>query len=279
MRDAWAMLGRIDDVFNVHRPDSELGAINRRGAGRYPLSTWLGACLEQARSIEELCGGAWSATLLPLAGLWRRCRDGDQAPDAGAIAAARAACSRGRWRLDDGVLEVDAPGVGFDLGGLAKGFAVDLVTAQLRRQGVRDLLVQVGGETACLGLAAPGRRHRLGIPHPDDPDRCWSAVLAAPDGGLCGSTSGDYRLGRHVIDPRTGMPADSQVVSATCVFAGTGCNALADGISTAAMILGPAVLLELRNATGCEGCCLRRDAGGALMAIATPGWQGLAADG
>ena len=79
-----------------------------------------------------------------------------------------------------------------DLGGIAKGFAVDLAVAELRSHGIADLVVQVGGETAVAGPP-----HRLGIPHPDDPDGSWCAVLRDPGQGLSGSTSGDYRLAKY----------------------------------------------------------------------------------
>jgi thiamine biosynthesis lipoprotein len=284
-RAGWQVLERIDAVFNVHRADSELGAINAAGPGAYRVSPWLAGCLTVARRVEALSGGAWCATMLPLMRLWRQAtRDGVE-PDARAVAAARGACTDA-WSLDGDILHLRTVGAAFDLGGLAKGYAVDLVVELLRGRGIAHLLVQVGGETACLGHAMEGAPHRIGIPHPDDPEGAWCAVLRDPGDGLCGSTSGDYRqpvlvAGRarhHVLDPRTGHPATAALASVTCAFTGTGRNALADGLSTAATVLGREALAPLAAATGGRFFALRRAADRGLMATATPGWHRLLAD-
>lgn len=281
----WAVLERIDQVFNVHRHDSELGAINAIGPGRHRVSPWLAGCLTVARRIEELSAGAWCATMLPLMRLWRQAARAGTVPDPTALSATRAACVDA-WSLVDGILELRRPGAAFDLGGLAKGYAVDLVVELLRSRGIANLLVQVGGETACLGCSPGGGPQRIGIPHPDDPEGSWCAVLRDPGDGLCGSTSGDYRqplvvdggARHHVLDPRTGQPATAALASVTCAFSGTGRNALSDGLSTAATVLGTAALAPLAAATGAAFFALRRDAQRGLMATATAGWDRLLVD-
>lgn len=273
---AWQVLERIDGVFNVHRADSELGQINARGPGIHPVSPWLSACLRIAREVEELSGGAWSATMLPLVRLWRQAARSGSQPSAESIAGA-VAVAHGAWALDGDRLHLRAPGAAFDLGGIAKGFAVDLAVAELRRAGVGDLLVQVGGETACCGRSPEGGPHRIGLPHPDDPDGAWCAIIQDPGQGLGGSTSGDYRLGQHILDPRSGWPAAMGLSSVTCVFPSLGSNALADGLTTAISVLGPDALAGLARATGCDGFILRRDPMRGLLQSATPGWQTFAA--
>lgn len=284
---AWAALERIDAVFNAHRADSELGRINAAGPGVHRVSPWLADCLALAGAIEAGSGGAWSAAMLPLVRLWREAARAGREPDADAVARC-ADAARDGWRLAGDRLEVRRAGIAFDLGGIAKGFAVDRAVEELRARGVDHLLVQVGGETACLGAAdANGRPHRIGIPHPDDPDGAWCALLTAPADGMCGSTSGDYRLGvevagvrrHHLLDARTGRPADNGVVSATCVFSGLGRNALADGLSGALTVLGPAALPGLCAGCGCEAMLLRRDPQRGLLAAASPGWSTYASDG
>lgn len=283
VRAAWRILERIDDVFNVHRDDSELGAINAAGPGVHRLSPWLAGCLATARRIEAISDGAWCATMLPLVRLWRAAAGAGGEPEAPAIADARAACASDAWEADGERLQVRRAGVAFDLGGLAKGYAVDLVVAHLCEHGVRDFLVQVGGETACRGSAPAGGPHRIGIPHPDDPEGSWCAVLRDPGAGLCGSTSGDYRLGftvagrrrHHIMDPRSGRPAEAMLASVTCAVPAVGGNALLDGISTAASVLGAGSLMRLATAAGCEVLALRRDCASGLMATATRGWHAL----
>lgn len=221
--------------------------------------------------------------MLPLVRCWRQARDCE--PDAGVLAAGVAA-AHDAWDLDGETLIVHKHG-GFDLGGLAKGFAVDQVVDYLHRHGIEDYLVQVGGETACAGHADHGGPHRVGIPHPDDPDGSWCAVLRDPGTGICGSTSGDYRQGyltaaarhrHHIIDPRSGQPVSNGAASITCVFTGSGHNALADGLTTALSVAGTQALAALCGEYGCAGMALRRDPDLGLRAIATATWADLTVD-
>lgn len=285
-RAAWQALASVDAVFNVWRPDSELGRINAAPPGRHHVSAWLAACLRLAGEVEAASGGAWSAAMLPLVRRWRLAAAEGAAPDDAELVrlAATAACG---WSLDGQVLTIHRPDVALDLGGIAKGFAVDRAVEELRARDVADLLVQAGGESACLGAAdASGRRHRLAIPHPDQPDDAYCAVLQDPGSGLCGSTSGDYRLafavadGRHhhLLDPRSGRPTGSGAASATWIFPGLGRNALADGLSGALAVLGADGLPRLHHHAGGEACLLRRDAAEGLRCTRTAGWAACEAD-
>lgn len=278
--EGWDLLLRIDDIFNVYRSDSELGAINAAGPGRHACSPWLRACLSLASEAQEVSEGAWSATMLPLVRLWRASAGGE--PDPAALAEAVAAADPAGWSLHRDAVTIHRP-LAFDLGGLAKGFAVDRVVEHLREAGVSDYLVQVGGETACAGIAPGGGLHRIGIPHPDDPDSAYSAIIQDPGSGLCGSTSGSYRQGlttptgttHHIIDPRSGRPLPASAASLTLVFRGPGRNAWADALTTALTVQGPQALAEVCARSGAAGFSLRRDATGVLLASATPGWAAL----
>jgi len=283
VRAGWDLLLRIDDIFNVYRADSELGAINAAGPGRHACSPWLHACLSLAREAQEVSDGAWSAAMLPLVRLWRSA--GGSGPDPAALAAAVAAADPGAWTLHRDAVTIHRP-LAFDLGGLAKGFAVDRVVEHLREAGVSDYLVQVGGETACAGTAPSGGRHRIGIPHPDDPDQAFCAIIQDPGTGLCGSTSGSYRQGltttagaaHHIIDPRTGWPMPASAASLTLVFRGPGRNAWADGLTTALTVQGPQALAGVCARSGAVGFGLRREATGELLASTTAGWAALLTD-
>lgn len=283
VRAGWDLLLRIDDVFNVYRSDSELGTINAAGPGRHACSAWLRACLALAAEAQEVSDGAWSATMLPLVRLWRASAGGE--PDPEALAEAVAAADPASWSLHREAVTVHRP-LAFDLGGLAKGFAVDRVVEHLREAGVSDYLVQVGGETACAGIAPSGGLHRIGIPHPDDPDNAYSAIIQDPGSGLCGSTSGSYRQGlvtgagtaHHIIDPRSGRPLPASAASLTLVFRGPGRNAWADALTTALTVQGPQALAQVCARSGAAGFSLRRDATGELLASATAGWAALCTD-
>ena len=143
--------------------------------------------------------------------------------------------------------------VQLDFSALAKGYAVDRIAALLRRAGVRDFLVEIGGEVYAEGRSAQGGPWRIGIERPAPGQRQIQRVLPLRDLGM--ATSGDYRNffeldGKrygHTLDPRTGWPVRHHLLSATVLDAST---ARADALATAFMVLGPAETLRLAEAHG-----------------------------
>jgi thiamine biosynthesis lipoprotein len=136
------------------------------------------------------------------------------------------------------------PAVQLDLGGYAKGYALDLAVALLRKNGIHNALINIGGNIAALGERG-NRPWRIGVQHPRKPGAL--ATLDLYDGEFVG-TSGDYQRyfeldGRrycHIIDPRTGLPA-SGVQSVTIVVkGGDHPGALSDAGSKPLFIAGPA---------------------------------------
>jgi len=140
------------------------------------------------------------------------------------------------------------PGVRIDLGGIAKGYAVDCGIELLRQRGYTHALVNAGGDSRVIGDRL-GRPWVVGIRHPDHPDQ---VITRVPLTDSAFSTSGDYERYfdedgvryHHIIDPRTGHSA-SKVRSAT-VIAPTATRT--DGLSKTAFVLGPEEALRIYNA-------------------------------
>jgi len=148
------------------------------------------------------------------------------------------------------VLRTTCPGLSLDLCGIAKGYALDEIVRAL--DGL-DFLVELGGEVAARGRHPSGRPWRMGIERPGT--AVLQRIVEADMRAL--ATSGDgaqgYTVGRrryaHVLDPHTRTPVDNGVTSVS-VLAATGL--IADGLATAAMVLGPEAaqpLLKARNAS------------------------------
>lgn len=114
----------------------------------------------------------------------------------------------------------DSPDIALDLGGIAKGFAVDRAVTALREWGIADALVNAGGDLYALGSAEDGEPWRVGVRSPSDPDRIV-ATIPLRDRAI--ATSGDYeqyftfdgRRYHHLLDPRTGSPRTASVHSIT----------------------------------------------------------------
>jgi thiamine biosynthesis lipoprotein len=258
-----AIEGRLDELnrqLSTWIEDSEISRFNRFDAvgAESPVSEDFIHVMRVARRVHALSRGAWDGTVRPLVGLWGF---GPEGPSPSVPSAERLAAALEEVGFDgievreSGALVKRRP-VTLDLSSIAKGYGVDAVAGVLRDSGVADFLVEIGGEVLASGVRSDGKAWRVGINRPDPeagPLEVWK-VVPLHDAAL--ATSGDYRSfvlenGRrrsHVLDPRTGQPVSNGVVSVS-VLAPT--CALADGLATAVMVMGPEAGLEMVE--GLEG--------------------------
>ena len=258
-------------------PDSEISRLNRAPAdSAVALSTLLDACLSAADSLKMLSGGAFDPSAGPLMDLWGFTRRQGRLPAPAEVDSARALM--GGYRRDRGAVVKTLAGAGLDLGGVAKGFAVDRAAADLRALGVNSALIDLGGNIFGLG-APPGRSAwRLGVRDPRNTDD-YLAVFTLRDAAV--ATSGAYERfvtidGRrygHVMNPATGRPAEG-LLGATVIHPSA---AVADGLSTALFVLGPdAALALLARVPGAQAVLVLPPEPGTNQArvVATPGLRG-----
>jgi thiamine biosynthesis lipoprotein len=241
-----AEMHRIDRTMSPHKADSELSRINRDAAREaVPLSNEMFVLLVQAQRFSQLSQGAFDITYAS-AGCLYDYREGI-APDAAALARGRAAIG---WRK----LELDArtrsvrfaqDGMRIDLGGFAKGHAVDNAAAILRRHGIHHAHVAAGGDSRVIGDKR-GRPWTIGV---RDPRKSDGLVALLPLEDTAISTSGDYERffekqgvrHHHIVDPATGT-SPAAVRSVTVLAAdGLTCEAL----SKTVFVLGVERGLEL----------------------------------
>ncbi|HEY0857416.1 MAG TPA: FAD:protein FMN transferase [Albitalea sp.] len=204
-----AEMHRIDHAMSPFKPQSELSRINRDAAAApVRVSDEMFELLARAMVFSTLSGGAFDITYAGVGHLYDY-REGVRPSDE-AIAAARAAIGYRHLLLDPQARSVRFArgGVRIDLGGFAKGHAVDNATAILKRHGIRHAFVSAGGDSRVIGDRR-GRPWTIGIRHPR---RAGEVVAVLPLEDVAISTSGDYeryfeRDGvrcHHVIDPKTG---------------------------------------------------------------------------
>lgn len=245
-----AVVARIDALMSTYRADSELARFNTRGSAVVSRETGI-----VTRASLELAGdsdGAFDPTLAPLG---RRYGFGPIA-----ISPARPAGRYRDVRIEGDVLGTASPGLSLDLCGMAKGYALDEIVRAL--DGL-DFLVELGGEVAARGRHPSGRPWRVGIERPGT--TTLQRIVKADGRAL--ATSGDaaqsYVVGRrryaHVLDPRTRAPVNNGVASVS-VLAASGL--IADGLATAAMVLGPQAARSLLKARDASALFLMRRPGG-----------------
>ena len=204
---------RIDATMSPHKVTSELSIVNAgAAAGPIIVSPGMFALISRALAFSKLSGGAFDITYAAIGHLYDY-RAG-VAPDAAAIEAARPLVDWRHVLLDPAARSVRfaRPGVRIDLGGFAKGHAVDNACLILRRLGIAHAMVAAGGDSHVMG----SRGDRPWTVAIRDPRREGEVVAVLPLENVSISTSGDYerffeRDGvrcHHLLDPRTGKSPD-----------------------------------------------------------------------
>lgn len=243
---ALAVFTEVDARLSNWQPESELSRVNAAlDARTVELSVEAAEVIAAALQIARESEGAFDPTVEPLVRLWGFLGGTPRVPDAEDIESTlvRTGHTRLRFSSDDRTVGSDVQGLRIDLGGIAKGHAVDRACAVLAAAGVEHALVDLSGNMRALGHP-PGRASwTLGVRDPaSTPGEAmtWFASLRLENDAV--ATSGNYeqfvdRDGRrygHILDPRNGWPVEG--LDAVTVLAPTGM--LADGWATALLVLG-----------------------------------------
>ena len=247
---AFAKIQRVDSLMSTYRADSEISEANRRaGTEPVPLSDETMEVLALSAKYSELSGGAFDITIVPLMKLWKAAQRDGTMPDAAAIRDAAALVDYHNVTLDNEARTVRfaQPLTEVDLGGIAKGYAVDLALAELSNKGTTAALVNAGGDIATLGRPPETGAWRIGIQKPGRANERLPEVVHITTGAV--ATSGDYerfveingKRYSHIKDPRTGMPVE-KIYSVTVVAPNA---TAADALATACSVLGPIDGLKL----------------------------------
>jgi len=240
---AFKAIHEVDERMSVHRPDSELSRVNAEAA-RQPVkvSPELFHVLAAALDISKTTRGAFDVTTRPLTDLWGFLwKKNYRLPTASELERVLPLVNFELIELDPANRTVRflREGVSIDLGGIAKGYAVDRALETLAAAGITNAMVKAGGDLRVIGLP-PGQEHWTVFL--EDPNKRGARIqVRLRDAAL--STSGDYEnffevngtRYSHILDPRTGMPVQGV---AACTLVAPTCME-SDAWATACMILGP----------------------------------------
>jgi FAD:protein FMN transferase len=237
---------RIDHAMSPHRPDSELSRINREAAiGPVSLSQEMALLLSRALLFSKLTEGAFDITYASAGHLYDYREN--VAPDEAALKQVMGAIGAQGLLLDAAArtLAFAKPGMRIDLGGFAKGHAVDNATTILKSMGIHHAWVSAGGDSRVIGDRR-GRPWSIGVRDPrDERGQRLAAVLPLLDCAV--STSGDYERyfmqdgvrHHHILDPRTGRsPVGANTLRSVTVLADDGLTA--EALSKCIFVLGAA---------------------------------------
>ena len=239
---AEAEIHRLDALLSVGNPDSEISAINRKGSGILSADTRV--MVAQALELFKETGGCFDITVLPLVELWGFTSGDHRVPSESQLADALSTVGADRlsYQPDSGELTL-SENQSIDLGGIAKGYTSQRIMELYRAAGLTSGLVSLGGNVQCLGARPDGTPWRIGIQDPWGAEGAMVAVVEIVDQAVI--TSGGYEryftdestgiTYQHILDPKTGMPADGGLASVSIVSSD---GTLADGLSTALYIMG-----------------------------------------
>lgn len=246
---AWEAMHPAVRELSRHDPASPLSTLNESGRIDSAPAELL-ATLAAARRLHLRSGGIFDVTVLPLVEALRS--------GAGLAAAAELLPLVGDAGVHVGGrdLRLTRPGMAVTLDGIAKGRVVDVVAAALQGAGVRDYLVDAGGDIRAAGAPARGRAWSVGVRDPRG-EGLLAGTLSVRDGAV--ATSGSYeiwfdeqRTCHHVVSPCDGS-SPTELVSVT-VLAPTAM--LADGLATTAFLLGPAAGVAFVDSFAGSACLM-----------------------
>ena len=245
MKKAFDEAARIEKIMESRKGDGELQKINLNpGDSWWTISEDLKNVLERSRFFYERTHGAFDPTIAAVKWLWDFENEGD-VPKENEIEEKLASVGFSGIDIQGNRLRFTRPEIRLDLGGVAKGYAVDRMIDVLRENGIESGLVNAGGDIATFGKKPGGKNWSIGISHP----RLSRTIRVKPINLGAVATSGDYqrffmkdgKRYHHILDPLTGYPARG-CISVT-IWASNAMDA--DILATSIFVLGYDIGLKL----------------------------------
>ncbi len=262
---------RVEQKMSCFFPGSEVSRINKdafleekKGSllveGWIPVSDELFSLLGESVLLSKLTKGCFDITIYPLWKIWKFEGENIEVPSKGKIERALELVAYKNMILQNGKISFAKKEMGIDLGGIAKGYAVDAAIKVLKDKNINSAIVNAGGDMYVLGRKQ-GKPWRIGIRHPRREGEILGTI-EVEDKAIV--TSGDYerfffsggKKYHHIINPKTGYPADEcqsvTIVAKEATFA--------DGLATGIFVLGPKEGMALiENLEGVEGVIVNKE--------------------
>lgn len=233
---------RIEAIFSPYIETSEIYNINHNAhSAPVKVTDEVMSVLKEALRICALTDGAFDITIKPLVDLWNIKAENPSVPSPDAIAEAKSKVDWTKVELSDGTVRLGAEGMMLDLGGAAKGYAADCAVKVIRDHGIKDAILDLGGNVYAMGSSEKGSPWRIGLQDPDGKRGEYFKAEELSD--LSCVTSGSYeryfesggRIYHHIINPKTGYCADEGLISVSVIGKS---SFEADMLSTAIFVMG-----------------------------------------
>lgn len=231
-------INRLDALFSISSETGDIYRVNQNGSG--DLSEDTRNLLSSALTYFQETDGIFDCTIEPVMEAWGFPTQNYRVPDEAELNALLTHVDASAVSLNGNHVTLPAD-VRLDLGGIAKGFTSARVMQVFAENGVTSGIISLGGNVQTLGTKPDGSLWRVGIQDPNDPNSLFAVVEVSDEAVI---TSGAYQRYfeqdgihyHHIIDPRTGYPANNGLISVTIISPD---GTLADALSTSLFIMGP----------------------------------------
>ena len=244
LSDASLEVRRLDPLLSRTNPESAVTHLN--AGDQIQVGEEVCGLIAAAQEYSAATGGAFDITLAPVSTAWGFTTDSYQVPSQEELDALLAHVGMEHIHLTEDTATLD-PGTQIDLGAIAKGYASDQLGALFQRSGVERGWVSLGGNVLAWGSRPDGDPWEVGIQDPAHPDESSALVCSLFLQDAFAVTSGSYqryfeqdgKRYHHILDPKTGAPAESGLVSVTVVADyAPGNGTMCDALSTALFVMG-----------------------------------------
>lgn len=261
MDELWADCARYEQLLSKTIAESDVSRINAAEGATVTVDPETWAILSRAKEISDLSGHAFSVTIAPLTALWDFTGGTERMPTDEERLAALPLVDDDALVLGENSTVILPAGMEIDLGGIAKGYIADRMADKVRGL-TQGAMLNFGGNVYAVGEKPDGSAFVVGIQDPQSTEGAAIAAVSVRDRTVV--TSGIYERCffkdgvryHHILDPKTGLPSDSDLASATIV---TDSSMTADALATACIVLGKDASLKLLEGLGLDGLLITRD--------------------
>ncbi len=211
---AYAAFEQVNSLMSDYRDGTEISRLNALPAGEsVVVSPETFFVLQRSAEVSQASGGAFDITCRPLVSLWKQAGRDNRLPEQATLSNTLAVVGWTKLKLDPPSRSVTktADGMQIDLGGIAKGYALDQAAERMKAAGATCGLIDVGGDIVAVGKQANGDPWRIGVQHPFQSGLIMKLALSdraiATSGNQQRFNAIEGRRYSHIVDPRTGRPA------------------------------------------------------------------------
>ncbi|GAB3932035.1 FAD:protein FMN transferase [Mucilaginibacter myungsuensis] len=277
-----SLLLQIDSSMSLYKPFSQINAFNSCSK-EMKIDTHFARVMQKSFEVYKATDGLFDVTVKPLVQAWGFGSERIKSlPDSARITELLKCTGMAGLKLKGDLLQKRSPCLQVDLNGIAQGYSVDVVADHLAKKGVRSYVVEIGGELRINGTKPDGTMYKIGVEGPgqgENAEPILKHTVSFNNGAI--TTSGNYQKyiqqGKkrisHLIDPKTGYPLDTEMISVT-VYAKDAITA--DGYDNALMAMTVKQAIKfVDQRKGMEAYMVYRRADGSVADTLTAGFKKL----